>query len=76
MESEINKQIRDVLDKYGVMFSDSETFDELNITGALSKVFWDNREEHYSRVLSMINSHGFIEFLMGRKEYKDVDKKL
>ena len=71
MPSEINKQIRDVLDTYGVAFRDEETRNGLNLTGALSKVFWNNREEHYSRVLSMINSHGFLQLLLGNKEYKD-----
>ena len=72
MESEINRAIRDVLDTYGIAFRDEETRDGLNLTGALSKVFWDNRKEHYSRVLSMINCHGFLEHLMGNNEYKDI----
>ena len=74
MESEINKQIRDVLDTYGVAFRDAETRNGLNLTGALSKVFWDNRKEHYSRVLSMVDSHGFMEFLLGNMEYKEIKK--
>jgi hypothetical protein len=74
MESEINKQIRDVLDKYCVHFQDTVLRDELNLTGALAKVFWDNRKEHYARVLSMVNSHGFMQFLMGEYEYKEIKK--
>lgn len=72
MESEINKAIREKLEELGL--DTKKVYGEYTLGGHLSGLFWDFREEHYLRMASIINSNGFIEFLMGRKEYKDVDK--
>jgi hypothetical protein len=77
MESEINKQIRQILEDYGINPLTQKTSNEvlsLNILGALSNVFWLNRKEHYARVLSMLNTHGFMEYLMGNMTYQEIKK--
>jgi hypothetical protein len=77
MESEINKQIRQILEDYGINPLTKKTSNEVlsfNILGALSNCLWDNRKEHYSRVLSMVNSHGFMEYLMGNMTYQEIKK--
>jgi hypothetical protein len=77
MESEINKQIRQILEDYGINPLTQKTSNEvlsLNILGALSNVFWLNRKEHYARVLSMLNTHDFMEYLMGNMTYQEIKK--
>lgn len=69
MESETNKAIREKLEELGI--DPYKIHGEFAIIGHLSKLFYDLRQEHYERMASIINSYGFIQFLMGEKEYKD-----
>ena len=74
MESEINKQIRETLESFGVDADSLGIKENLNLLGALASCFYNNRKEHYARVLSMVDSHGFMQFLMGEMEYREIKK--
>lgn len=69
MESETNKKIREKLEELGI--NPYEMHGDYAIIGHLSLLFYKLRIEHYKRMAAVIDSHGFMEFLMGRKEYKD-----
>ena len=69
MESETNRAIREKLESLNL--DTEKVYDNYTLVGHISKLFYELRLEHYQRMASMINSHGFMELLMGRKEYRD-----
>jgi hypothetical protein len=70
MESETNKIIREKLEELGL--DTNKLYGDFTLVGHISKLFYGNlRREHYQRMASMVNSHGFIGYLMGEYELKD-----
>jgi hypothetical protein len=66
MEPEINQAIREKLEELGI--DTKKVYGEYTLVGHLVGVFYEHRKEHYERMASMVNSHGFIGYLMG--EYR------